>query len=200
MAMKPQSFIFIGRSGCGKGTQVELLIKALKEKDTERGTLYIQTGHEFRKFIAGSSVTQEKSRHVYEHGGLQPEFLTVHMWVNPLVEYYNGKDYLIFDGTPRKHHEAGVLHSIFEFYGFEKPTVIYINISPEEALKRLLKRKRMDDVEEEIKKRLSWYESDVVPTLDYYRHNPAYTFLEIDGERSVEEIRGEIAGKIGLKN
>lgn len=197
--MKPAAFIFIGRSGCGKGTQVELLIEVLKNKDTTREVLYIETGKEFREFIKGSNVTETKSREIYEAGKLQPEFLAVHMWERVLIEKYNGVDHLIFDGTPRKVHEAGVLDSIFGFYGFEKPWVINIEISPDEALKRLLLRKRLDDAEDDIKKRLEWYEADVAPTVEYYRHNSKYRFLEIDGERSVEDIHKDIVEKLGLR-
>ena len=196
--MNLQSFVFIGRSGCGKGTQIELLIKVLKEKDPSHEILNIYTGQEFRNFIQGPSKTQQITKGVYESGGLMPEFLTVHMWVKPLVEQYNGNQHIIFDGTPRKFHEAGVLHSMFGFYKFQKPWVINIVISQEEAVKRLLKRQRMDDTEADIRKRLGWYETDVAPTIEFYRDNPNYSFLYVDGERTPEEIHNDIVKKVGL--
>lgn len=196
--MKPQAFIFIGRSGCGKGTQVELLMKVLNKNNPKIDILCIQTGAEFREFIKGDTVTQKKSSEIYAQGGLQPEFLTVNMWVRPLVDKYNGNEHLIFDGTPRKFHEAGVLDSVFGFYNLPKPWIINIEISNEEALKRLLLRKRMDDNEEEIKKRLAWYESNVVPTIDFYRNNQNYNFIQVNGSRSVEEIHSDIVQMIGL--
>lgn len=196
--MKKQSFIFIGRSGCGKGTQIELLMNKLKEKDPEHDILYIYTGREFRNFIQGQSTTQKISKGIYDVGGLMPEFLTVHMWAKQLVDNYNGNQHIIFDGTPRRFHEAGVLHSMFKFYNLEKPWVININISSEEATKRLLGRKRMDDKKEDIKKRLDWYETDVAPTVEFYRDNANYNFLTLDGERSVEEIHKDIVKKLSL--
>lgn len=198
--MIPQlSFIFIGRSGCGKGTQVQLLMKVLKKKDPSRGILYIQTGQVIRDFIQGPTVTQQKAKILYDTGGLQPEFLAVHMWVKQLVEKYDGNQHLIFDGTPRKYHEAGVVNSIFGFYGLKDPHVINIEISPEESLRRLLLRKRMDDNETEIKRRLSWYETDVAPAVEYFRKNPDYKFLKIDGDRGVEEIHQDIVKSLGLE-
>ena len=196
--MKPQAYIFIGRSGCGKGTQVKLLMDVLAEKYPSIESLYVQTGQEFRQFIQGDTVSQKMSKEIYDVGGLQPEFLTVNMWVRVLIEKYKGNQHLIFDGTPRKVHEAGALHSCFGFYGFEKPWVINIDISEDEAIKRLLGRKRVDDNEEEIRKRLAWYESDVEPTLGYYDGNPKYNFLKIFGERSEEEIHADIVKKLGL--
>lgn len=198
MQKTPQAFIFIGRSGCGKGTQVELLMKVLKEKTPEIDILYVQTGQEFRDFIVKSTVTAQKSKEIYDAGGLQPEFLTVNMWVRPLIDKYKGNQHLIFDGTPRKFHEAGVLNSCFDFYGFDKPWVINVEISEDEAVKRLLARKRYDDKEEDARKRLAWYETDVVPTLGYYDGNPAYNFLKVFGERSIEDVHADIVKKLGL--
>ena len=57
--MNKNSFIFIGRSGSGKGTQAALLIQALKKSDPNREPLYVQTGQELRQFIQGSSFTQK---------------------------------------------------------------------------------------------------------------------------------------------
>ena len=196
--MKPQAFIFIGRSGCGKGTQVQLLMDVLAKKDPSVGSLYVQTGQVFRDFIQGEAETQKLSKEIYDAGGLQPEFLAVNMWVKVLIEKYKGNQHIIFDGTPRKLHEAGALHSCFEFYGFDKPWVVNIEISDGESMKRLLSRKRFDDNEEDIKKRLAWYETDVEPTLSYYDGNPKYNYIKIFGEKSVEEIHADIVKKLGL--
>ena len=196
--MKPQAFIFIGRSGCGKGTQAELLTKKLNEKDANIPVMYISTGMELREFIKGDTYTQKKCKELYNTGGLQPEFLAVVMWVNRYFKDFAGDQHVIMDGMPRKIHEAGVLHSAIEFYGFEKAWVINIDISSEESAKRLLARKRFDDNEAEIKKRLLWYETDVEPTLSYYDGNPKYTFIKVFGERPIDEIHADIVKKIGL--
>jgi adenylate kinase len=202
--MNPQAFIFIGRSGCGKGTQAELLSKYLKTQTVPAGeVLYIQTGDEFRRFIhdpaGGSNHTTLLSKKISDAGDLQPEFLAVYMWVNVLVKKFTGKEHLIFDGVPRKLHEATVLHSVFGFYGIPKPTVIYINVSNDWSVKHLMARKREDDVESEIRERLSWFDTDVVPAIEYYRASTDYSFVEINGERSVEEIHQELVKKVPFK-
>lgn len=173
-------------------------MNVLRAKMPTIGTLYIQTGEEFRKLIKGSTVTAQKSRAINEVGGLQPEFLTINLWTSVLMNAYEGNQHLVLDGTPRKLHEADILHSCFDFYDFAKPWVINIDISEEESYKRLTLRKRADDTEEDIRKRMAWYETDVVPTLSYYDANPKYTFLKIFGGRSVEDIHADIVKKIGL--
>lgn len=194
----PHAFIFIGRSGCGKGTQAKLLMELLQKKTPDIESLYIQTGQEFRELITKTTTTAQKAKAIYDVGGLEPEFLTVNLWTSVLMNTYKGNQHLVLDGTPRKLHEADILHSCFGFYGFGKPWVIDIEISEEESFKRLMARKRLDDTEEEIRKRMAWYETDVVPTLSYYDGNPAYTFLKIFGERSIEDIHADIVKKVGL--
>jgi len=194
--MSQKTFILIGRSGCGKGTQGALLSQYLQTLEPKRDVLYIQCGGEFRKFIQGDSVTEKLSREVSEKGVLQPEFLAIYMWVNYLVKNYKGTEHIIIDGTPRKIHEAGVLDSIFSFYNLDKPTVIYINVSKEWSVERLMKRGRADDKREEIIERLSWFETEVLPTIEYYRNSKSYSFVEINGEQDIDSVRREIISKI----
>lgn len=202
--MNAQSFIFIGRSGCGKGTQAQLLHVWLEQKDkdagVERGVFYLQTGQELREFIQGNNPTQLIARKIYNEGELMPEFLTIYAWARQLSEKFNGTDHLIIDGTPRKLHEAGALHSIFSFYGrTDKCHVIYMNISEDEAVKRLMARGRTDDNPEDIRARLKWFETDVLPAVEYYRNSPEYCFHEINGEQSPEEVSREIMEALAIK-
>jgi adenylate kinase family enzyme len=197
--MNQKTFLLIGRSGCGKGTQGALIAKYLKENDPERDTLYITSGAEFREFINGDSATQKLSNELYKADKLQPEFLSVYMWINVLIKNYTEKKHLIFDGAPRRRHEAGVLDSIFDFYNLKDPTVINIDVSEKWATERLEARHRMDDKSEDIAKRLAWYNTDVVPTIEYYKNNPRYKFIQIDGEQSIEDTHKEILSKLDFK-
>ncbi len=196
--MTPQTFIFIGRSGCGKGTQAKLIQDYLKKYDPTREILYIQTGAEFREFIKGNTVTQQLSRAMYDKGQFQPEFLAIHMWTSVLVNKYTAGEHLVLDGMPRKYHEAGVIDSVWPFYKMKPPHVVYIDITQEEAKKRLMSRHRMDDKEEEIDERLSWFESEVIPTLDFFKSNPDYHYITVDGMKPAEEVHKEVLEKTKL--
>lgn len=197
--MSPQAFIFIGRSGSGKGTQAALVQDLLKKKDPSHDVLYVYTGQGFRDFVGGPSFTQREAKKILDVGGFEPEFLTIHVWSHMLIERYKEGDHLIFDGTPRKFHEAGVVDSIFRFYGLGKPFVIHLDISREEAMKRLLIRKRDDDKPANIEERLAWYEKEVTQALKFYQGNDDYHFLDIDGARPIEAIHADIVKKIGLE-
>ena len=78
-----------------------------------------------------------------------------------------------------------------------RPMVIHLEISREEAEKRLRNRGRADDVDADaIERRFAWYERDVVPAVDFYREDTAYRFLEINGEQSPEDVHQEIVARL----
>ena len=95
-----------------------------------------------------------------------------------------------------KVHEAGVLHSVFDFYKLLKPQVIYLNVGTDWATKHLLIRGRHDDNVQDIDNRLKWFDDEVLPTVEFYRKNKYYDFHEINGEQSVEAVRKEIVAKV----
>ncbi|MDB5238963.1 MAG: adk, adenylate kinase, adenylate kinase [Candidatus Parcubacteria bacterium] len=200
--MTPQAFIFVGRYGAGKGTQAELLIKQLREQNPEHPPLYIQTGQEFRNFSKRTTYTAALTKKTIDGGSLMPEFMCVYLWATLIGDNYTGTEHMVFDGTPRKLLEAKLLDGLFPFYGLGKPYVIYLDVEHEESHKRLLLRAktsgRADDHAAAMEVRKVAYESDVIPTIEWYRAHPGVTFLDIDGERSVEEIHADIAKRIGL--
>ena len=198
---KPQAFIFIGRSGCGKGTQVDFLTTTLTEKDNSRDLLHVESGAFLREFVKKTkSYTQAKTKTVIESGLLTPESIVVYLWMNYLIKNFTGNENITFDGCPRKIDEAKMLTDAFRFYGIEKPTVIYVNVSEEWATERLLNRGdgRKDDTIESIKNRMDYFGKEVMPVINYFKDNPYYNFVDINGEQSKEGVRQEILAKLGL--
>lgn len=193
-----QAYIFIGKSGCGKGTQVELLKNFLEEKG-EAETLHVETGAFFREFIKGSSYTQVLSKKTVESGGLMPGALALDLWVNYLVKNYSGKENLIFDGAPRILYEAELFDGMFNFYGIEKYKVIYINVSDKWSHDRLLARGRKDDTEEGIAKRMVWFQKEVMPCVNYFKNDSSCEFVEINGEQTIDEVYAEIVKKVFIE-
>jgi adenylate kinase len=196
----PQNFIFIGRSGCGKGTQVDLLLEHLEQIDPAP-VFHMESGKKLRDFIKREgNYTSSIARRIYDEGGLQPEFLAVWWWSNSFVEEFKPEMHIVLDGAPRKLHEANLVTSALKFYDRKNVHVIFLDISREEAVKRLRSRGRFDDKEEEdINARLDWYETDVLPVINYFRESPDYIFHEINGEQSVEKIHEDIKSEISLQ-
>lgn len=196
--MIPKTFIFIGRSGCGKGTQAKLLMDIFKKKDPKREIFYMETGARFREFIQGKKYSNTLSNEIYKNGVLQPEFLSIWMWSNIFLSDLKGGEHIFVDGTPRKLHEAEVLDSALKFYGREKPVVVYMNVGRTWSEERLKARQRQDDKGDGIKKRLDWFDAEVMPTVEYYKKNPEYEFLDINGERTIEEIHKDIISRLNF--
>ena len=169
-----------------------------KQVEPSRNTIYISTGQEMRNFIDKKNYTSTLIKKTLDSGALMPEFVPVYLWGNVFANVYDGSQNVILDGMPRKLIEAQILDSLFPFYELNKPWVIYLDIDHHESMKRLIKRGRSDDREHEIKKRNEWFESDVRPVVEYYRNNPNYNFLDIEGEASIEDVHAEIVKKIGL--
>lgn len=196
--MNPYTFIFIGRSGCGKGTQVELLQKYLAEKFAGDEVFYLETGERFRAFIKEDSYSSKLSKAVYETGERQPSFLAIWMWSHLLVESFKGTEHLIIDGSPRAYGEALAMDTALKFYG-RKAFVVHLNVSREWSEERLLNRGRGDDLDaSKVKKRLDWFEKDVTPAIEFFKSNPDYNFIDVNGEQLIEEVYAEMMGKLHI--
>jgi adenylate kinase len=196
-AMNLQTFIFIGRSGCGKGTQVALLQEHIKTQDHNRQIFYIETGERFRQFIKEDSLSSRLAAEIYKAGHRQPDFIAVWMWSHLLVEKMTGLEHIIFDGTPRSLHEAQIIDTAITFYNRQRPHVVYLNISRETSKARMISRRRMDDIDEkEIERRLNWFESDVLPAVEYFRKYAKYNFIELAGDQPVEAVQQELRSNV----
>ena len=184
--------ILVGRSGSGKGTQGQFIKKFLEENFPTNEMHYLSTGDEMRRIMKQSSYTAKLSRSAMENGSLQPMFFSVYVWAKYLMEHIHGSDSIVFDGVPRRTEEAKILHSAIKFYGWEKPVVINIDVSDEECIKRMMERKRADDTEESFHKKMEWYKMEVEPMLQWYSESNLYTYVKVDGMKSVEEISAYI--------
>ncbi len=198
--MDKQTFIFIGASGCGKGTQVELLKQVLTKRDPATSIFHLQTGQHFREFAKEKSYAAHIAKEAQERGELLPGFLAMWLWSDIFVKNLNGNEHLIIDGSPRTVDEAEHLDVAFKFFKRDLPTVVYIKVSVGWSATRMKERaekeSRSDDTEASIAKRLAWFERDVLPTVERYRRDRDYRFVEVNGEQSVPAVHSEILKKI----
>lgn len=192
----PKTFLFIGRSGCGKGTQANLLIDYIAKQD-KTPTTYVEVGDFVRDFISKPGYSNDLSRKVYESGQRQPSFLACFMWSKKLLEDYDGNSHLIFDGAPRALVEAEVLETALDFFGFKGSIVFHLEVSRDWSKRRLFERKRRDDLDpEEVEKRLDWFDRDTLPAIEFFEKNKNFNIFKINGESSVEDVHREIVSKI----
>jgi adenylate kinase len=188
------AYIFIGRSGCGKGTQVNLFKAELEKKGPK--ILHIETGSFFREFIKGDLYSQKMSREIIDTGGLMPEAIVVGLWTDYLINNYTGAENLIFDGAPRKINEALMLDGMLDFLRIKNYKVVHINTSSKWCTERLLARGRKDDTKEGIAKRMEWYDKEVMQSVNFFKKNKNCEFIDVNGEQTIEQVHAELMKKV----
>ncbi|MCX6752604.1 MAG: nucleoside monophosphate kinase [Candidatus Nomurabacteria bacterium] len=194
--MKPQTFVFFGQVGSGKGTQVKLLMDFLKGKDG-RESVYTSTGDEYRKLIGSGSYTGSLVKDSITRGELQPNFLTNTIFTNILISSLTPEKNLFADGYPRTVGQSQSFEEMMKFYKREDIKIVFIEISKEEAMKRNLLRGRADDTREGLAKRFDEYEKNVVPSMNYFKGKAGYTIYTINGEQTVENVHKDIIKALG---
>jgi adenylate kinase len=194
--MNPQTIILMGPQGSGKGTQAELLSKIFVERG--ESLLHFETGNAFRSFMKGDGYTQRRVAETMARGSKPEAFLPIFLWSTAFIDKLTKADNIIIDGSPRAISEARVLDTAMTFYARAHPTVFVLDLSEEKAIERLLIRARDDDTKEAIKERLRWYIEEVVPIIDYYRHNSRYRVVEINGDQTINEVHRDIVASLQL--
>jgi adenylate kinase len=157
-------------------------------------------GKNLRTLQERQDYTGKLTYKILSGGNLIPYAVSCAVFTDFLIDHIKtGEEHLIIDGFPRTPEQVPALHSAMEFFDRSSITVVYLNISDEEAMKRLLPRKRYDDTDEGIRKRLAWSREQTIPNLNWFReHSPRYRVIEVFGERAIEEVQMEIRQKLGF--
>lgn len=184
----PHIFVFVGRSGSGKGTQLELLADYIKRTDS-REQYKLNMGGMFRNFFqSGLYVAQIANDLTTNQGKFQPDFITTSLFVHDAITHISNEQHLFIDGYPRTQAQAEVLLELLAYARLGTPTVIDIDVSGEEARKRMMLRGRNDDSAEKIDSRFSEYERTVVPMIEWMKTNPNLSYVKVDGMSTPEAI------------
>lgn len=173
--------ILIGIQGSGKSVQGNLLSKKLNIP-------YLSTGHIFRELAKENTTEGNYIKKTLNAGDLISDDQTLEIVSEYLqkVEYQNG---YILDGFPRTTAQA-------EKFGENIDYVFSLKVSDKEALWRLSGRddERLDTTLKAIRKRIDLFHALTEPVLNFYKEKGI--LVEIDGEKSIEEINKEILSKI----
>lgn len=169
--------VLIGIQGSGKSTQGNLLSEKLNLP-------YLSTGHIFREMAKEKTPAGRYIKETINAGILIPDEKTIEIVNDYLSRSEYAKGYIL-DGFPRTKSQV-------EAFKEKTDKVIYLKVSDKEALWRIAGREdnREDETLQAIKKRIASFHEFTEPVLDYYRQNGS--LVEIDGERSIEEIHKDI--------
>jgi len=105
---------------------------------------------------------------------------------------YSGKS-IIFDGYTRT--EAQTKHALDLCKNQKRDVVwIFLDIPEDVGIERMMLRGRSDDTPDAIKRRIAFYYEETLPRIEYFgKHFPLHN---VDGNRTVEEVFGEISNII----
>lgn len=169
--------LLMGIAGSGKGTQGKLLAEA-------RGYKVISTGELLRAY---GSEDQHRRMHTGEL--ISDDEVTA--LLDEALDSLEAPNKTILDGYPRSVAQSKWLLGQAAEGRFKIDFVLHLQASKEAVKARIKERARADDHDAAIEARFKEYEIATVPILDYYRtHN--LEVIDIDAERSIEEIHDEI--------
>ncbi len=199
--------ILFGMQGSGKGTQGQILAKKLEAE-------VFEMGGQLRKLAMEESELAKKVKAIMEAGNLVPTEVIMEI-ISAFLTELSAEKTVIFDGIPRSEEQRKQFEEAVTS-AKRKPIAIYIHLTREEALKRLLGRRtcsvcktiygakdnlaedaacpacggelkvRADDTQEAIETRLATYERETLPVIEKYRAEER--LIEVDGAQNVEAV------------
>ena len=205
------NIFIIGTPGSGKGTQAKMI--------ADKFNLYhLSTGDLFRAMKDDSEL-----KRIMEKGDLVPDKKVLRI-AEGFLEQNKLYDNLVLDGSPRSLYQYEKFKDFFHKHGKKIDYVICLNISDDEAIKRLTARRkdkvtgkiynlltnppgaevdqknliqRKDDKEKAIRERLKVQK---VPDDLLSKAKKDDILMEVDGERPIDAIFEDILARIKKSN
>ncbi|ANH83360.1 adenylate kinase [Niabella ginsenosidivorans] len=185
------NLILFGPPGSGKGTQSDRLVE-------KYGLVHLSTGNLLRSEIAEKTPLGIEAKNFMDKGQLVPDEVVIGMIDNCLDQHKDAKGFL-FDGFPRTANQAKALDKLLQLKKTAIHSVLALDVSEEELVKRLLERGktsgRSDDTSEEvIRKRFAVYKEETAPVADHYKAQ--HKFKTVPGEGSIDDISNALSAQI----
>lgn len=179
-------FFFVGRIASGKETQSRRLCEKL-------GYEMFSTGMQFRGMAQSGTELGNRIKETYEKGLLMPSWVANYLFQDFVFNLPMDRG-AVFEGSGRDTDQAKVIEEACEWLG--RPyTVLNLEVSPEEVIKRSLLRARdKTDDEAVVKTRLEEYARLTEPAIAYFRS--IGKCIDVDGEQTPEQVHDEVMRKV----
>jgi len=173
--------VMLGGPGSGKSTYAKELIKHF---DIE----HIYPGGMLRKEVEKGSEIGQAVKNIIDKGEFVPSNIVLDLIKQKVEESPKG---YILDGWPRYMQQVEEM----EQANIEVDYAVFLDVSREEVLRRLLARGRADDKEEIINNRIDLYQRETGPVVEYFRKKPGFISVNAEGS-TPENIAKEIIKRI----
>ncbi len=170
--------VILGKQGAGKGTQGLRLAKHFN-------TQHLSTGQLFRDSAEVGVEAGLKAKAFMDRGELVPDDIVVAVVEERFSNPSEVEPGFVLDGFPRTANQAEELDRILDDH-HPLDVVVDLDVPTKLAIERLLGRKREDDTEESIERRLELYEKETEPLINLYRKRGL--LVRVDGVGEEDEV------------
>ncbi|MBE3095229.1 MAG: adenylate kinase [Actinobacteria bacterium] len=125
--------VLLGAPGAGKGTQAKKIVQRFKIS-------HISTGNILRNEIKNDTELGRKAGNFVKEGKLVPDDLIIEIIKKELEGKQSDKGFLM-DGFPRNLKQAKMFQDMLDLLGIKLDSVINIDVSKDEIIKRLTSRR-----------------------------------------------------------
>ncbi|MBI5405540.1 nucleoside monophosphate kinase [Candidatus Kaiserbacteria bacterium] len=181
--MGTPTIFFIGKPGCGKGTQAKLLSQ-------KTGWTVFSSGKLFREIAEEDTPVGRKVKTENDAGELQPHWFAMYLYLKSLFSIPDDRG-IIFDGFNRKIPEAELVIDSLAWLG-RQGIIVNIRVSDKEVRRRLDLRKEIESRADDavVDERLKEYYEYTEPAIELFR--TSCMLIEVNGEQTPEEIAADI--------
>lgn len=163
--------VMLGGPGSGKSTYTKFLIEHFNIN-------HIYPGGMLRKEIESGSEIGQQVADIVAKGQFVPKEIVLNLIKKEIEKSPKG---YVLDGWPRYMEQVRDM----EKSQIDVDYAVFLEVSREEVLRRLLARGRVDDTEEVINNRIDLYNKETGPVVEYFRNKPG--FIEINAEGGTPE-------------
>ena len=173
--------VMLGGPGSGKSTYTEYLIKHFN-------ITHIYPGGMLRKEVEKETEIGKIAKSIIDRGEFVPNQIVLDLIKKKVEQSPQG---YVLDGWPRYMQQVRDM----EASNIGVDYAVYLDVSREEVLKRLLARGRADDTEEIINNRIDLYNRETGPVVEYFRDKQGFLEIKAQGD-TPENIANNIIRRI----
>lgn len=202
---KPIVFILFGKPGSGKESARTILLEHIK-RTYGKTAFFSDSGLLFRLTINQEGCVPslndfhlKRVTEIQSSGALQTSALATLMWMNHFTQHYNGEQFIIMDGSPRREPEVlTFLQHFREFYNAEIQ-IMHIDVTDEVAIERMVARQQKNperietQTPEALQKRMQDFrEKNLSAFTNMTKFYEVKTVYTIDNNGSLDALEKQI--------